>query len=78
MSKTPDIIKGIFEKEEVEKEDQEEITVAGVWRCAYCGSGTELIIHPYFPNMPDYCNNLKCKERIPNSRFIFLRWKILK
>ena len=84
MGKTPDIIKAIFDKEEVKKEKndqkeiEEEFTIAGVWKCAYCGTVLEQVIHPYFPNMPEFCFNQKCNETTPSPRFIFLRWRIEK
>lgn len=76
LSKSPDIIKAIFDKKEVEKkkEKEEEIGFYGVWECMSCGLIMELFVHPYFPNMPDSCFKKTCRSK----RFRFLKWNLLK
>lgn len=80
MSKTPDIIKSIFDKKEVKKEiEKEEIIIAGVWLCGYCGTEFIQVIHPYYSNIPDLCINRQCVQNtLGNKRFIFIKWKIEK
>lgn len=74
MNKESDLIKENSNK----IEQKEEIGVVGVWKCWNCGTVIEQVIHPYFPNMPDFCFDRKCNERILTPRFTFLKWKILK
>ena len=80
LPKSPDIIKAIFVKKEVEnkkefkEEQEEEIGFSGVWKCMSCGLVIESVVFPYFPNMPDKCFSLKCEYK----RFEFLKWNLLK
>lgn len=75
MSKLSDLKK----EKHNQKEQEEEIIVEGVWRCAYCGTEFMLVIHPYYSNIPDMCINRQCeKNTLGNKRFIFIKWKIQK
>ncbi|KKN13947.1 hypothetical protein LCGC14_1001130 [marine sediment metagenome] len=77
LSKSPDIIKGIFDKKEAEKkkeQEEEEIGFAGVWECIHCSTVIEQVVLPYFPSMPDSCFKKACRSK----RFRFLKWNLLK
>jgi len=75
LSKLSDKIK----QAKKEQEQEEEIGIAGVWECAYCGSKIEQVIHPYLPNIPDICAKSQCvNNNLNTKRFIFIKWEILK
>ncbi len=64
-----------------EKKEKEDLIISGVWRCAHCGTKFELMIYPYYSNIPEYCMNPQCpsnKLNLKNKRFLFIKWDIFK
>ena len=69
------------ERNSNQKKIEEDLIISGVWRCAHCGTKFELIIHPYYSNIPEYCMNPQCpsnKLNLKKKRFLFIKWDIFK